>query len=264
MDHLARGLASGAMVGLVLGLIGGGGSILAVPLLIYLVGVTSTHVAIGTSSVAVAASAAINLALHARHGTVKWGCALLFALSGIAGAWAGSSFGKAIDGQRLLALFGAIMIVIGFLMLVRRTGAGKHDVRLDVSSVHYLAPRLIGAGLGAGAVSGFFGIGGGFLIVPSLMFATDMPLLAAIGSSLVAVTVFGMTTAINYAASGLVDWALAGVFVTGGALGGGVGAKLAVAWAPRRRLLNGAFAVLVTSVGIYIVLRGTGVISPPR
>ncbi len=256
MGTLVSGLFSGAIVGLVLGLIGGGGSILAVPLLVYLVGVRSPHVAIGTSSVAVACSAAINLALHARQGTVKWRCALLFSSAGVIGAWVGSSLGRATDGARLLALFGVIMMVIGALTLRRR---GEHDnpqVRLDRTSARRLAPRLIATGFGAGAVSGFFGIGGGFLIVPSLIFATDMPMIAAIGSSLVAVTVFGLTTAANYSQAGLVDWILSGEFVAGGVLGGILGSFLAARLVTSRRALTIVFAVSVMAVGAYILLRG--------
>src|SRR3546814_7134217 len=84
--------------------------------------------------------------------------------------------------------------------------------------------KVIGLGLGTGVVSGFFGIGGGFLIVPSLMASTRMPMINAVGTSLVAVTAFGLTTALNYAFSGLVDWPLATVFIIGGFAGGFAGA----------------------------------------
>lgn len=102
MIHDILAVGSGAVVGFVLGLIGGGGSILAVPLLVYVVGVRSAHVAIGTSSVAVALSALSSLAGHARAGNVRWPCALAFAASGIVGASLGSTIDKSFDGQRLL------------------------------------------------------------------------------------------------------------------------------------------------------------------
>ena len=256
MQTLALGLVSGALVGLVLASIGGGGSILAVPMLIYLVGVSSPHVAIGTSSVAVAASAAINLGLHARHGTVKWRCATVFALAGAMGAWIGSTFGKATDGQSLLALFGAVMIVVGLLMLRRRGEGDNPEVRLDLKSVAHFAPRLILTGFGAGLASGYFGIGGGFLIVPALILATHMPMIAAIGSSLFAVTVFGATTAVSYSRSGLVDWPLAGAFIAAGLFGGSLGSRLATVLARRRSVLTAVFGVLVIGVGVYMVSRG--------
>src|ERR1700759_5247833 len=99
------GLASGSLVGFSLGLVGGGGSILAVPLMVYVVGVPEPHIAIGTSAIAVAANAAINLSNHARGGTVIWSCALPFAIAGMIGAFGGSLLGKMVDGQKLLALF---------------------------------------------------------------------------------------------------------------------------------------------------------------
>src|SRR4249920_4237315 len=105
----ALGLASGMLVGFSLGLVGGGGSILAVPLMVYVVGVPEPHMAIGTSAIAVAANAAVNLSNHARGGTVIWSCALIFAVSGMVGAFGGSLLGKMVDGQRLLALFALVM-----------------------------------------------------------------------------------------------------------------------------------------------------------
>src|ERR1700744_1209954 len=101
----ALGVASGALVGFSLGLIGGGGSILAVPLMVYVVGVADAHIATGTSAIAVATNAAINLWNHARGGTVRWSCAIPFAAAGIAGALVGTIFGKLLDGRKLLVLF---------------------------------------------------------------------------------------------------------------------------------------------------------------
>ena len=102
----AIALASGGLIGLVLGLIGGGGSILAVPLLVYAVGVPSAHVAIGTAAFAVALNAATSLGLHAWRTSIRWPCALVFSAAGVGGALAGAAFGKSVDGQKLLALFG--------------------------------------------------------------------------------------------------------------------------------------------------------------
>ena len=245
------GVASGTLVGFSLGLVGGGGSILAVPLMVYLVGVPNPHIAIGTSAVAVAANAAVNLAGHARRGTVKWPCALVFATAGIAGAFLGSFFGKMIDGQKLLALFAVLMLVVGALMLRGRSGGGNHAVRLNRENL--LA--LIGLGLATGTLSGFFGIGGGFLIVPALMLATGMPILHAVSSSLVAVTAFGLTTAGSYAFSGLVDWSLAGIFIAGGVLGGLLGGRLAARLAGKRGALNIVFAAVIFAVAIYMLVR---------
>ncbi|KQZ00749.1 hypothetical protein ASD45_07690 [Pseudolabrys sp. Root1462] len=248
-------IASGSLVGFTLGLIGGGGSILAVPLLVYVVGVSSPHVAIGTSAIAVAASAAANLAGHARARTVKWGCALVFAVSGMAGAAIGAQVGKMVDGARLLSLFGALMVVVGVLMLRPRKSAGDPDVKLTAETRATLLPWLIGGGVVVGALSGFFGIGGGFLIVPGLIGATAMPLINAIGSSLVSVTAFGATTAASYAWSGLVDWPLAFLFIAGGALGGFAGTRLARHLAGHKHALTRVFSGIVIVVGLYVIAR---------
>ena len=157
----ALGLASGSLVGFSLGLVGGGGSILAVPLMVYVVGVPDPHVAIGTSAIAVAANAAVNLSNHARGGTVVWSCALMFAAAGVLGALTGSIFGKMLDGQKLLALFALLMLVIAALMLKTRSRIGLPDVRMSWANL----PAIAGLGLATGTLSGFFGIGGGFLIV---------------------------------------------------------------------------------------------------
>jgi uncharacterized membrane protein YfcA len=251
LTQAALGVASGSLVGFSLGLVGGGGSILAVPLLIYVVGVTDPHVAIGTSAIAVAASALANLVHHGRAGHVKWKCALAFAAAGVFGAFLGSTFGKWVDGQKLLMAFAVLMLVVAALMLRKRSAAGKHDVELNKENL----PWLLGIGLGAGALSGFFGIGGGFLIVPGLMLATGMPILNAVGSSLVGVAAFGLTTAANYAASGLVDWVLALVFVTGGAAGGLIGASAARTLASRTGGLHIVFAILIAMVASYMLVR---------
>ncbi len=254
--EIALGLASGALVGFSLGLIGGGGSILAVPLMVYLVGVPDAHVAIGTSAVAVGANAAANLIPHARRGTVKWRCAAVFAAAGVLGAFAGSSLSKLVDGQRLLAMFAVVMIVVGATMLRRRETAGGATVRLDRQNF----PKLLALGFVTGCLSGFFGIGGGFLIVPGLMLATGMPILNAIGSSLVAIAAFGLTTAANYAASGLIDWRLAGIFLAGGVLGGVGGAALAKRLADKRGVLGTAFACVIFAVAAYMLARSAGML----
>src|SRR5689334_9831870 len=177
----ALGLFSGSIVGFSLGLVGGGGSILAVPLLLYLVGVPSAHVAIGTSAFAVAANAVVNLAAHTRMKTVKWRCATAFALAGVLGAYGGSSLSKLVDGPKLIGLFALLMLIIAGVMFARRAATGDPNVRLNRQNL----PKLLLGGVLVGALSGFFGIGGGFLIVPGLMLAAGMPMMNAIGSSLV-------------------------------------------------------------------------------
>jgi uncharacterized membrane protein YfcA len=143
------------------------------------------------------------------------------------------------------------MVGAGLAMLRSRRGEGNADVRLNAG----IAAKLAGFGLGAGALSGFFGIGGGFLIVPGIMLGSGMPLLNAIGSSLFAVGVFGITTAANYALSGFVDWRVAGEFILGGALGGFFGMKLAIRLSSQRRVLTYIFVGVVFTVAAYMLLR---------
>ena len=131
----------------------------------------------------VAANAGANLIPHARQGAIKWRCAGMFAAAGVAGAYAGSTLGKAFDGQKLLFLFALLMIVVGALMLKTRGDPGDPDVQCRREN----APKVLGIGGATGLFSGFFGIGGGFLIVPGLMASTGMPMRNAVGSSLVAV-----------------------------------------------------------------------------
>jgi uncharacterized membrane protein YfcA len=248
------GAFSGGLVGFTLGLVGGGGSILAVPLMVYIVGVTNAHVAIGTSALAVAANAAAGLMNHARVGTVKWRCAMMYAGAGVAGAFAGSSVGKAFDGQKLLFLFAIVMVVVGVLMLRGRGEAGNPGAECTREN----APKVVGYGLGTGLFAGFFGIGGGFLIVPGLVASTGMPILNAIGSSLVAVTAFGLTTALNYAFSGLIDWPLALVFILGGLVGSFGGALAAKKLSGTTGLLTTIFSVLIFVVATYMLWKSAG------
>ena len=246
--QLVLGALSGCIVGFSLGLVGGGGSILAVPLMVYFVGVTSPHVAIGTSALAVAANAAIGLTNHARQGNVVWRCGLMYAAAGIAGAFAGSTAGKAFDGQRLLFLFAIVMIVVGILMLRSRGNVGVEGPVCDRTN----APKVVTFGLGTGLFSGFFGIGGGFLIVPGLVASTDMIMINAVGTSLLAVTAFGLTTALNYAGSGLVDWPLAAVFVGGGVIGTFAGTRMATQLSAKGHLTS-VFAALIFVVAAYML-----------
>ena len=245
------GAFSGVLVGFTLGLVGGGGSILAVPLMVYLVGVKNPHVAIGTSAFAVAANAAMGLLNHAKAGNVKWRCGGMYAAAGIVGALVGSTAGKAFNGQKLLFLFAILMLLVGVFMLRGRGNAGIPGAKCDREK----APKILGFGFITGMFSGFFGIGGGFLIVPGLIGAIGMPILEAVGTSLIAVTAFGLTTAFNYSLSGLVDWYLAFVFIAGGAAGSLVGTRIAGNLAAKRGQLTTVFATLIFVVAAYMLWR---------
>jgi uncharacterized membrane protein YfcA len=253
MDPLqtTAAIGSGVIVGFSLGLIGGGGSILAVPLLLYVVGMPDPHQAIGTSALAVAVNAFANLVPHARAGHVRWRPALMFAAAGLVGAFVGSSIGKIVDGHKLLILFALLMLVIAAMMLRGR----KADAGV-VATPRPVHPWRLGAiGLGVGTLAGFYGIGGGFLCVPGLMLATGMPTIAAIGSSLVAVGAFGMTTAVNYAVSGLVEWPIALLFIAGGIVGGWLGALLAKRLSAQRQTLTRVLGCMLVVVAAYMLYR---------
>jgi uncharacterized membrane protein YfcA len=257
IDTLLLPLLAGIPMGLAIGLIGGGGSLLAVPLLVYVVGVASPHVAIATAAIAVALNAATGVANHARVGNIKWPCALVFAAAGVVGAALGAQAGKAVDGTKLLAAFGMLMLVVGALLLRPRQTPPQPDIRLSYETARYLLPRLIPIGFGVGLLAGFFGIGGGFLIVPGLILATTMPLRTAIGTSLVIVTALGSATAASYAWSGFVDWPLALLLVLGGAIGSTVGMRIGRRIAERRRLLEIGFACVVMAVGAAVLIEAT-------
>ena len=242
---------SGAGVGLMLALIGGGGSILATPALLYGVGVANPHLAIGTSALAVSVNAFANLINHARRGHVRWRVAGVFAVAGVIGATVGAAVGKITDASILLPLFALLMIVVGISMLRPRKDPGASHVHLDAGN----APRLLAYGLGVGTLSGFFGIGGGFLIVPGLIGATGMSMIQAIGSSLLSVGSFGAATATSYALDGMVDWRVAGLFVGGGVIGGAIGAALATRLAKQRGALQRLFAGVVFAIAAYMLHR---------
>jgi uncharacterized membrane protein YfcA len=240
----------GSLVGFSLALIGGGGSILATPLLLYVVGVHDPHLAIGTSALAVAMNAFANLIPHARAGHVRWKAAFMFAATGVVGAYVGSTIGKLVDGQRLLLLFALLMLVVAALMLRGRRGGA-----VDRYPLPRMFPRLGAVGFAAGSLSGFFGIGGGFLIVPGLMLASGMEIIAAIGTSLFSVGAFATTTALNYAASGLIDWRVAAEFIAGGIIGGWLGTMAAHRLAQTRGALNVVFAFAIVAVAVFMLIK---------
>lgn len=252
--NLVLAAISGGVIGLLLSVFGGGGSVLATPLLIYLVGVRDPHMAIGTAAAAVAVNAAMGLATQARAGRVKWPCALVFGGAGLAGSLVGAQLAQHVDGQRLLLWFALAMALVGLSMLFPRKDEGDPAVHLTPRLVARLAPL----GLVVGLAAGFFGIGGGFLIVPGLMAATGMTLANAAASSLVSVVVFGAATSASYAASGLVDWGVLLALVAGGGVGAFAGAPLARMLAGHAGAARMAFAMMVLATAAYVAIRAGG------
>ena len=248
-------LFSGAVIGFILGLLGGGGSIFGTPMLVYVVGVADTHVAIGTAAMAVSVNAFINLLGHARTSQIWWRSASVFAAVGAVGVVTGSRVAKVVDGQLLLFLFGLLMVVVGYLML---RGRG-HDANTNA-----VEPRpgvkLALVALAVGFAAGFFGVGGGFLIVPGLVWAAKMPIRTAIGSALLSVCVFATGTMITYASAGLVDWQLGGKVIAGGVVGGLLGIFVAGRLSTRQNTLGKLFAITVLACAVYVLYRSSRIL----
>jgi hypothetical protein len=219
--------------------------------MVYVVGVKSPHLAIGTSALAVAANALAGLWSHAREENVNWRCGGSFAAAGVIGALGGSTLGKAFDGQKLLFLFALLMLVVAVAMYRGRRAEGIEGVQCNRDNL----PKVITFGVGTGMLSGFFGIGGGFLIVPALVASTAMPIYRAIGTSLIAVAAFGLATAANYALSGLLDWPLAASFIGGGVIGSMLGTSAARKLSGAKGRLNTVFAMLIVLVAGYMLYR---------
>lgn len=236
---------SGILVGFSLGLIGGGGSILAIPLLIYFVGFDHPHIVIGTTALAVGINAYLNLIPHTLKKHVNYKVGIEFTIPGIAGVLAGSELGLLTPGNDLLFFFSFLMIGIAIYMLKRKCVDMSQVERKIVNSSRSLA-ILILTGLIVGFASGYFGIGGGFLIVPGLLFGGGLNILQAVGTSLMAVGTFGVITAARYAISGDLDIIISALFIIGGIFGGWFGARFA-GRVPKRRLTQ-IFAMVVIVV----------------
>ena len=246
-------ILSGIAVGLSLGLLGGGGSVLAVPLLLYVVGVKDVHIAIGTSALAVGTIAAINLLAHKRKNNVRFRTGLAFAIPGLGGTLLGAQLGLITPSENLLMFFALFMGIVGFLMLKRKTT--KYDVQSSGrNSIVILTKKNISlSGFFIGTLAGYFGIGGGFLIVPTLMYSGGLNIIEAIGTSLVSVSAFGLTTAGSYFVAGHVDVLVAVLFVIGGVIGGLFGVRMTDKIP--KETLGKIFAIVLFVISAYILAR---------
>lgn len=284
-------LLSGVVVGFTLGIIGGGGSLLAVPLLIYVVGISNTHIAIGTSALAVAVNSIVNMLYHKRRGHVNLKQGISFAIPGAIGTIIGAQLGLLTPSQSLLTLFAVFMIVISIKMLIE-TRRSKHSAKIVdgtsntaaniesanrsfvksnsqtithknltiiasacISFIHEKnRQRIILVALAVGLAAGYFGIGGGFIVVPALMHAIPgLNIYEAIGTSLLPVSAFGSLTAARYALSGEINWPIAMLFVLGGVIGGLYGTRIS-SKIPKD-ILKQAFAILLIVIAIYIIIK---------
>lgn len=235
------GILFGVVVGLALGLTGGGGSIFAVPLLIYGLGVAPTS-AVAISLGAVAITAAFGAAEGLYRGVVELRAALILAVAGMACAPVGVFIGDRTSETVILLTFALLMLAVALRMLYSaqrsphesRVVRARFDDRASADAgtvcrysgdgrLRLNAPcsiALAGAGIVVGVLSGFFGVGGGFLIVPALMLITTMGIHRAVATSLLVITLIGLSGTASAALSGReVDWALMGLFVAGGVVG---------------------------------------------
>lgn len=243
---------SGFAVGLSLSLTGGGGSVLAVPLLIYLIGIRDPHAAIGTSAFVVGIIAAINMISHRFHGNIRFREGLMFALPGVGGTLLGTQLGLLTPASHLLLFFAAFMGFMGFRMLKAKQ-KGPLSSQTPNRMILLQKNRVLFTGFFVGIAAGYFGIGGGFLIVPALMHSAGLDIISAIGTSLLPVSIFGLSTATRYLVAGQINVETSIPFVLGGIVGGIVGAKFAMR-IPRQTLLR-IFGILLFLIAIYMAFR---------
>ena len=249
MTALALDLAYGAAIGVALGLTGSGGSILTVPALVYLVG-EDVHTAIGTS-LAIVGGIALEGVLQQRD-HVQWKDGLLLGAWGIAGNVPGSLLSAYVPGQTLLLLFSAIMIVASLRMLGSRDGEARAGATAG-------SPRVVlAAGLGLGFLTGFMGVGGGFLIVPALVLVFGRTMRAAIATSLLVIAFNSAVGLATRFAAASIDWTAAGAFLAGG-LAGSAAASMVVHRLDQPRLRR-IFAVFILLVGLFTAGSATGLI----
>lgn len=263
-------ILSGSFVGFSLGLTGGGGAIFAVPLLVYGLSV-EPRAAVGVSLASVGATSFAGFVQRWRAGQVEIGIGLLFALAGMAGTPLGVWLSGLMAPEVLLLMFALVMAVVAAQMWRTATHPNESSAvcgtksepittcHRDEAAVLRLTTRcamLLGlAGVAAGVLSGLFGIGGGFVIVPSLVLFSRMPIHRAIGTSLLTISLVSVSGVVSHLASGRrLPWEIVGWFVVGGVAGLLFGSHLA------RRLagpgLQRLFAIAIVTVAIIIVVKG--------
>ncbi|KKF01230.1 sulfite exporter TauE/SafE family protein [Mycolicibacterium obuense] len=208
-------------VGLSLGLLGGGGSILMVPLLAYVAGLDAAH-AIATSLLVVGVTSVVGAVSHARAGHVQWRTGLMFGAAGMVGAYAGGWISQFLPGSLLLVGLAAVMISAAIAMLRGRTAEAVGSVQSPTGR----PVTLVLQGAAVGLVTGLVGAGGGFLVVPALALLTGLPMATAIGTSLMVIAMNSFAGLAGHLSAATIDWRLA-AGVTGAAVVGALaGARL--------------------------------------
>lgn len=261
---LALDIVYGLLIGLSLGLTGAGGSILTVPILLYLVGM-NIHEATGTSLIIVGIGALAGALRYLPKGLVQWKVAVVFALCGILAAFLGSYLNSITPGSVIMYTFTTIMLIVGLLMIRRSTAATAAADSAEIAGfsdrgakgwVAFAATALL-----IGLLTGFLGVGGGFLIVPALVLILKFPMKPAIGTSLLIISlnsIWGIAARLL----GLGSIVLGGdmwLIVAGTIIGILIGSLLAVKM--RQKALQLGFAYFVIVVALYMGLRTLGLIA---
>jgi uncharacterized membrane protein YfcA len=247
----------GILIGVSLGALGGGGSILTVPALVYALG-ESAHAAITESLVIVGITSVVAAAGHARVRHVRWGSGVVFGLVGVASSYAGTALNRHVNPNALLLAF-AVLIVIVAMGMLRRARA---QTRVPAVGSN-VALKIITAGLVVGFLTGFFGVGGGFVIVPALVMALGYDMPVAVGTSLLIIAINSAAALAARAGSETLHWGVIVPF-TVAAVAGSLGGKRVADQVPTTTLTKAFVALLVTVAG-YVALRsGIALTSPPK
>ncbi|MEV4704555.1 sulfite exporter TauE/SafE family protein [Actinoplanes sp. NPDC049316] len=243
----------GALIGILLGLLGGGGSILAVPALVYGAGLTLAA-AVPTSLLVVGISSATALLPRLRAGLVQWRIAAIVGGTGATAAFAGAAVNRLLDPRLVLIGFAALMVVAGIRML-RDTGDSGGDCALPGGGVNWRGclPRSVAAGLGVGFLTGLFGVGGGFLIIPALVLLLGLSMPVAVATSLVIIVVNSAAGFAAHAGDATIDYRIAAAFtlaaITSSLVAGRIAGRL-----PTERLQR-AFAWLVFAIAAFVAVQ---------
>ncbi|MEO8899631.1 MAG: sulfite exporter TauE/SafE family protein [Candidatus Dormibacter sp.] len=253
--HALLAIPLGIAVGLSLGALGGGGSILTVPALVYVLG-ESARTATAGSLIIVGSASLVGAASHARQQRVRWGAATAFGIAGIPAAYAGSLLNVAVNPNVLLLAFAALMLVAAAAMLWRqrqRTSLPDTSVAMAPASTTATVGRVLVAGLAVGFLTGFFGVGGGFVIVPGLVFALGYPMPVAVATSLLVIAINTAVALVARIGHETFDVAVLVPFILGAAGGALAGRRVADRVSPRA--LTRSFAVLLVVIAIYVAVR---------
>jgi len=256
VPHGALGLGLALVVGLVLGLLGGGGSILALPIFLYVYAVP-TKPAVAMSLAVVAMSAAVGFLGHWRQGTVDLRVALPFGGLAMVGAFVTARLAHAVPAGVQLAMFAAFAMAAAVLMLRDSLRTPADGAAVNRAAAR-MSPWLAAQALGVGILTSLIGAGGGFVIVPALVLLARVPVRVAVGSSLLIITMNAASGFLGYLGQVPIDWPLVGAFTGVAAVGALVGARL-VPHVPQRRIKQG-FAVMILVLGSLLVARNLGLL----